>query len=199
MGSERGEGAMSWRIDVLCEDRRTERFVTRLCERFAVRVLHVHIAPSGKGAAESWVRKQLPAHVKKLRSKNYQAQLGLWVVVDADKAGVTGRTSELHAELSAQAVDLSAVGDRVAILIPAWSIETWLASLNGVEELSEETSYKDPSGLVHGDGLASALRGLWGREALATTVARAVAAWKQGEPQLTSLRVAYAETAKFGA
>lgn len=190
---------MTWRIELLCEDRRTERFVTRLCQRYGIKVQHVHPAPSGKGSGEAWVRKQLAGHVKKLRSKNYQANLGLWVVVDADKAGLHGRRRELHDELTAHGVDAASVADRLAILIPAWCIETWLASLNGIEGLTEESSYKEPSIPVHGEELARALRGLFEKEAIGRTLDAAVAAWKQGEPTLESLRRAYKETAKHGA
>lgn len=190
---------MTWRIDLVCEDRRTERFVTRLCERYGIKVLTVHVAPSGKGSGESWVRKQLPGHVKKLRSKNYQASLGLWVVIDADKEGLHGRRRELHEELTAHGVDPASVADRLAVLIPAWCIETWLASLNGIEGLTEETSYKEPSVPVHGEELARALRDLFDKEAIGATLDGAVAAWKRGEPRLESLRRAYEETKKHGA
>jgi hypothetical protein len=190
-------GAHKWRIDLLCEDRRTESFVSRLCKRHGIRLMSVHRPDAGKGSAENWVVRQVPLLVKALRSVNYQGARGLWVVVDADKLGASGRTQELEAQLKDKAVELPPVADRVALLIPAWSIETWLASLNGVAGLMEDVPYKDPTVGLHGSELARQLRVLWDSES--KTLDAAVAAWKSGPATLPALRKAYAETSKFGA
>ena len=126
-------------------------------------------------------------------------EVSLVAVIDADKEGLRVRRRGLDEELTAHGVDPASVADRLAILIPAWCIETWLASLNGIEGLAEETSYKEPSVPVHGEELARALRDLFDKEAIGETLDGAVAAWKQGEPRLESLRRAYEETAKHGA
>lgn len=39
------------RVRLLCEDRRTDRFLGQLCSRFNVLVLASEVAPAGKGDA----------------------------------------------------------------------------------------------------------------------------------------------------
>lgn len=48
------------RVRIVCEDRLTERFLINVCQRQKVGVLHVDVAPSGKGAASAWVRRRYP-------------------------------------------------------------------------------------------------------------------------------------------
>ena len=48
------------RVRLVCEDRLTERFLSKVCQRQKIGVLHVDIAPSGKGAASAWVRTKVP-------------------------------------------------------------------------------------------------------------------------------------------
>jgi hypothetical protein len=88
--------ANAWRVVLLCEDRRTERFFTKLLRRYGIEVLEVRVAPEGRGAADAWAKKQLRDEVRKLRSKNFQRSRGLWIVIDADEVGVTGRLREFH-------------------------------------------------------------------------------------------------------
>jgi len=92
------EGAR--RVRLVCEDRLTERFLSKVCQRQKIGVLHVEIAPSGKGAASAWVRRKSPEFVKLHRSKNYQKNLCLLVTIDGDNKGVSVRKLELAQTLA---------------------------------------------------------------------------------------------------
>ena len=77
----------------------------------------------------------------------------------------------------------------IAIFVPTWSVETWLAHLCGTSEVDEATPMKD-------DGKARALWGDGTREA--ATIKTAVAAWSGSSTQLPSLQAAYDEAPKVG-
>ena len=110
--------------------------------------VHFVVAPKGHGSAEQWVRKQLPEEARKHRRQaNYQAHLALVVMTDGDCTGVVGRQAAFDAELSSQGQDERQPSERIAYLVPTWSIETWLAGLCDVATelggVDEVTAYKD--------------------------------------------------------
>src|SRR5678816_3410471 len=92
------------RVRLLCEDRRTDRFLRRLCKRFDVFVLESDVAPAGIGDASLWVRKRYAACVELLRARRHQRNLGLIVAIDGDNKGLDRRKAELAAELEAAEV-----------------------------------------------------------------------------------------------
>lgn len=177
------------RVRILCEDRRTERFIRRLCQRFHVRVEGILIAPSGKGAASAWIRSNYAAHVRKRRSKSFQANLGLLVVVDGDNLGGTARLRELAEQLETAQIEPRGPTESIAVFVPTWSVETWLAHLSGVAGVDESTAWKEHA----------RTRALWGDGATeANTVKIAVAAWNGADPALPSLQDAYTEAPRVG-
>lgn len=179
----------SWRLTIVCEDRRTERFLRRLCERYEHSVQDVVVAPSGRGDASEWVKKQYPGLVKKRRSKNYQHQLGLLVCVDGDELGVLGRHRELSAGLEAAGLAKREPSEPVAVFVPTWSIESWLATLCGYEGAGEAQSIKDDLALG---------RALWADGSLdAATCKRAAELWRAADPTLPSLQDAYREAGRI--
>jgi len=119
----------SVRIRVWCEDDRHERFVRQLlADVFSIdrRAVRVAKAPKGEGAASAWVRRRyydevLPTY---RRVHHQQPRLGFLVMVDGDNAGFQSRLRDLEA-------DRRASGDRIAILAPTWSVETWVLWLAG--------------------------------------------------------------------
>jgi len=131
-----------WRVDILCEDRRAERFLTRLCDRFGVKVLNVTIAPSGKGSASDWILRQYAAAVRRRRSRSYQQYLGLLVHIDGDQEGLLARKEQLGARLTEEQLAERADSEPVALFVPTWSIETWLAYLDGAVGVTETQSLK---------------------------------------------------------
>jgi hypothetical protein len=106
------------RVWILCEDRRTERFLRGLCKRYGIHVADVEPAPSGRGAAEAWVRRHYATYVRKRRSKNFQASLGLLVAIDGDKVGVEARLRELDTELRLADIERRGDTEPVAIFVP---------------------------------------------------------------------------------
>lgn len=132
-----------WRVEIVCEDRRTERFLRRLCERFGVRVLRVEVAPSGRGSAVEWVSRRYPDDVRRRRSRSFQRFLGLLIAVDGDGAGVTRRKAEFAARLEEDGVAPRGADESVALFVPTWSIETWLAALCGAPGVDEDRPLKN--------------------------------------------------------
>lgn len=177
------------RVRILCEDRRTERFVRRLCERHGVRVMDVEVAPAGKGAASAWVCRSYARAVGKRRSKSFQANLGLLVVVDGDNVGVAARMEELDARLDEAGAPRRGPAEPVAVFIPTWSIETWLAHLAGREGVDESRPLKDDVRFhaLWSDGAAES-----------TTLEAAVEGWGLTLSPLPSLLAARSEAPRVG-
>jgi hypothetical protein len=80
--------------------------------------------------------------VKVFRAVAARRQGGLLVAIDGDDKGVTTRKSELEEALKAQAALPRAADEAIAVCVPTWSIETWLAWLCGWEHVDESTPYK---------------------------------------------------------
>jgi len=172
------------RVRIVCEDRLTERFLSKVCQHQKVGVLHVEVAPSGKGAASAWVRRKYPDYVKLHRSKNYQKNLCLLVAIDGDNQGVSVRKLELAQELAHAAVEARTPDEPIAVFVPAWSIETWLAALVEGNAHDESRPLKEDSAVRH----------LWhGNESTARTISVAANNWRAGPPLLPSLADAYME------
>jgi hypothetical protein len=172
------------RVRIVCEDRLTERFLSKVCQHQKIGVLHVDVAPSGKGSASAWVRRRYPEFVKLHRSKNYQKNLCLLVAIDGDNQGVSVRKLELAQELDRAEVEARKPDELIAVFVPTWSIETWLASLVDGAAHDESRPLKEDS----------AVRYLWQDNAsTAQTISMAANNWRDGPPLLPSLADAYTE------
>jgi hypothetical protein len=171
------------RVVVLCEDAAQRDFAHSLCRRMGLRVLRTLAAPSGHGAASAWVRRNYAAQVKALRAKVHQTNLGLLVVIDGDDVGTAQRLAALDAELVG-ATAARRQGEAIALLVPTWSIETWLLWLCG-QNVNERATYK-----------ASAVL-----RSVAPTPRRAMEGWEPARSneatQLPSLACARAELARL--
>jgi hypothetical protein len=117
---------------LLCEDVQHEAFLRRFLKLRGVQrgAIRVERAPSQRNA-EAWVRTQFPGELRAIRAT--QVNRALVVMTDGDRFGVAERL-----RLLAKACDQAAPrvlkptdGDPVAILVPTWNIETWLAYLGG--------------------------------------------------------------------
>ena len=122
---------------VLAEDARTERFFRSLLDHlgFDKRKFYFKTAPKGSGDAGAWVRAQYPSEVNLLRRKAYQ-RLCLVAVRDGDNEGVAVKKADLDAACPRHD------GERIAIPVPTWSIETWLLVLLGDDQIDESKSMK---------------------------------------------------------
>jgi len=177
------------RVRIVCEDRLTERFLRKACQRQKLGVLHVEVAPSGKGAASAWVRRKYPEFVKLHRSKNYQKNLYLLMAIDGDNKGVSVRKLELDQELVKAGVEARKPGEPIAVFVPTWSIETWLASLVDGSAYDESRPLKEDNAVRH----------LWeDDERKAQTISLAANNWRAGPPLLLSLADAYTEGLRIG-
>jgi hypothetical protein len=132
---------MGLRFYVLGEDRAREQFLRGLLEgkglvRNWAREVRSTVAPKARGAASQFVKQQFAEVVRVRRSKNFQQSLAVITVVDGDNVG-SARAGEL---LSTLVPERDAV-ERIAVLVPTWSIETWALALEG-KPVDEMTSYK---------------------------------------------------------
>ena len=128
---------------VLAEDLRSARLVQQTLARSGrYKNVRLKISPRADGSAEQWVRQQFPAELRDYRSARARRTGALVVHTDADGGTVDDRLNALHAacvECDTAVVDAD---DLVALLIPKWSVETWVLWLSGDGLQSEEESVK---------------------------------------------------------
>lgn len=128
---------------LVCEDRQHETFARRFLEKagWHTRRLRVLMAPPGRGSAEQFVRETFPAELSAYRSNRNRVAQGLVVVCDGDRRGVDGRLDDLAGACRAQGIAPREDDDHVALIIPTWNIETWLAYLNGADVDETKSDY----------------------------------------------------------
>jgi hypothetical protein len=121
-------------VIILCEDKLHkvvgERFF-KLRYGLTNHQIRSLVAPSGKGAAEQWVRKNYPNELKANRVRGRGT--ALIVIIDADKNTVAKRQSDLDNACNAADIPCRTPNDRVVHVIPKRAINTWLAWLDGIE------------------------------------------------------------------
>jgi hypothetical protein len=116
---------------LLCEDRQHEAFARRFLNAMGweTRALRVEKAPGGRGAGEQFVRERFPLELKAHRSR--PVSQALVVLLDGDRQGSGVRQQRLDQACREAGVAERARDERVALFIPTWNIETWLAYLDG--------------------------------------------------------------------
>jgi hypothetical protein len=113
------------RVVVLYEDKAHGSFLRRLVERLNLTPVRFQLCRDSTGVLRS-----LGQEVNALRSKNYQKNLGLVVVIDADEKGLRGRVDELLARIAAEASGgARGEAERIALVVPALEIENWYVHL----------------------------------------------------------------------
>ena len=147
------------RLHVLCEDELHQRFVECLADRWHIgpRQRQITASPKAKGSASQYVLDNYVDAVKRWRADSHDTNVGLLVVIDGDNEGSDRRRRELALRLKDAKMAPIAVSDPVAIVVPTWHIETWIAWLCGHRPLDEQTRYKpdDVSGGVVGRKIRS--------------------------------------------
>jgi len=118
---------------LLCEDSRHETFARRFLKRagWSTRRLRVEPLSQGRGSAEQRVRERFPIELSSYRSTRRYVDQALIVVVDGDNRGVSGRLRQLAEACQSKGVPPRKDAERVAVFVPTWNIETWLAYLDG--------------------------------------------------------------------
>lgn len=118
-------------IVLLCEDLQHATFCSRFLKEMGktYRVVRVLVAPGGEGSAEQYVRRNFPKELRAHRAQHVDG--ALIVMTDGDLYGVSGRMQQLDEECQAKDIPVRSNTDRVAVFVPSWNIEAWLAYLDG--------------------------------------------------------------------
>lgn len=126
---------MSRRVQLvlLCEDNQQEAFLRRffVAMGWKSRDFRVTKSPSGRGSAAQFVREHFPDELTAYRRQQSRVNVALVVMQDGDTEGVEKRLTVLDAACREKGIDPRQPGERVAIFVPTWCIETWLAYLDG--------------------------------------------------------------------
>lgn len=158
-------GRVRWTL--LCEDRRHEQFFRGL----GIQVLgcapeKILPAPKGKGAASAWVLHQYPDHVRRTVRRYPSERVALIAVIDGDHIGFRER-ARCFDESLVSCSEPKRNNERIAICIPSWEIETWVAWLCGWRpargSLDESRSFKSEveKDMAHGRTNISAALAAW--------------------------------------
>jgi hypothetical protein len=126
---------------LLCEDKQHEVFARRFLNEMGweTRAMRVEKAPGGRGAGEQFVRKRFPVELRAHRSR--PVRQALVVLIDGDREGTAARFQQLSRACREMAVAERTEDEHVAIFIPTWNIETWLAYLDGGEVSEHRSDY----------------------------------------------------------
>ena len=116
---------------ILCEDQQQESFILRFLKKAGWSTRRIRIEKGQGGSAEQFVRERFPIELDAYRKKRNQVGQAVIVMMDGDNRGVSVRLTELDVECQTQKTETRRAGDRVAIFIPTWNIETWLFYLAG--------------------------------------------------------------------
>lgn len=112
------------RVVVVYEDDAHHSFMRRLVERLNLNPVRYERCVDSTG-----VLNRLRLEVTALRAKKHQRNLGLVIVIDADHKGLQGRVSEVLERIASDAGEARTEDERIALVIPAWEIETWYVHL----------------------------------------------------------------------
>ena len=154
-------GSSRKRIHLLCEDTNHERLLRKVLEkRFGIgpRQVFVDAAPRGEGDASKRVQNQFVGVLKDHRSKRSKSLPShrVVVVIDGDKHGVDTRLKTLDSLLRDAKEPALSNADRVAVLVPTYSVETWLLWLSDERDnVDEATDCKNRFRSVETSGKAS--------------------------------------------
>jgi hypothetical protein len=126
---------------LLCEDSQHEAFARKFLRGMGwdQRKFRVEKAPKGDGSGEQFVRLRYPEELSGLRQNSNRVKRSMLVMIDGDRFGYQERIRSLDAECEKEKVTARAKDDSVAVFVPTWNIETWLAYLGG-EKVDETRS-----------------------------------------------------------
>ncbi len=138
-----GVGSMSnkrAKIVVICEDAQQGYFARWFLYGMKWKRSQVRIecGPSGIGSGEQWVREVYAEELKNLRSSHVNR--ALVAIVDGDTLGVQGRLHQFDRRCEELQIKPRQKKEKVAIIVPTRSIETWIEFLKG-NPVDETTTY----------------------------------------------------------
>lgn len=128
------------KLTIICEDTQQECFARRFLYGMGwdYRKLRIEKSPSGRCSGEQWVREKYVEELKNYRRSN--TDYAILAIVDGDTLGVQGRIQQFNNKCSKLDVQHRKPGERVAIVVPTHSIETWIRYLKG-NPVNEQCSY----------------------------------------------------------
>ena len=118
---------------ILCEDKQQEVFCRKLLIEMQWKLRRpprIEIAPRGKGSAKKFVLQKFPDELAGYRAKRNKVNSKLLVVIDGDELGVKNTLKILSKSCEKESIEPRKNGEAVAIFVPTWNIETWLAYLD---------------------------------------------------------------------
>jgi hypothetical protein len=129
---------------MLCEDIQHAAFAVRFFERcgWNKRQITIRKVPGGMGSGEAFVRENYVKELKEYRKNRNRVSRGLILCTDGDADGWQKRLVMLQNECEQQQIEPRTKDEAVALFIPTWNIETWLAYLSG--ETVDETRNNYP-------------------------------------------------------
>lgn len=130
-------GARWW---LLAEDPRHERLALFVARALGLNDQPVKSwrAPSGQGSAAAWVLKQYAQRVRETTRKRPGERVALLVMIDGDNLGCSRRKQQFDESLGERREPLRAEQEPIVLLIPTWSVETWLLGVS-----DESVSFKE--------------------------------------------------------
>ncbi|MDP2276331.1 MAG: hypothetical protein Q8K32_36665 [Archangium sp.] len=137
---------MRWWL--LGEDPGHERLALELARSIGLnkRPVNVTIAPSGEGAASAFVLKRYAREVRATTRRRPGERVAILVMIDGDNLGLSRRKQQLDEALREAGEPTRAADEPVVILVPTWSIETWLLpqSAEVTEAVDLKPQMRDP-------------------------------------------------------
>lgn len=137
-------------VIVIVEDQRQQQFLYRFLINSGIhpRKIEIELSRAGRGSAKQWVSNRFAWAVEACRLRNAKAATSLLVMMDADQLTVSQCMGNLDAALAAaRQPKLDPTLDRIARLVPKWSVETWILYLSSRAEvrlpITEDISLKD--------------------------------------------------------
>jgi len=146
---------------ILCEDNQHEAFARRMLEKLGweTRKMRVEKCPPGSQSGAQWVRERYPVEVKALRATSVTR--ALVVMMDADAHEVAEQRRFLADQLAKDGVAPRGDDEPIALVLPRWHVETWLAYLGGAT-VDEAVKYpyleRESACAPHVDRLAAMCR-----------------------------------------
>ena len=117
---------------LVCEDQQHATFVRQFLNKARLVTypdqLRVECSPTGRGAADRFVQETYVTELDAGRRTHVATTL--LVLTDGDAVGVNGRLHRLDDACKRQRVAVRSPADSVAVFVPTWNIETWLAYLD---------------------------------------------------------------------
>jgi hypothetical protein len=127
-------------VILLCEDDQHESFAKRFLAGRGIPKAKIRVkkSPGPRGSAEQWVRHEFVNAVRTYRSRHVQHVV--MVVIDGDRSSPAERIEQLDTACREDKLDPRHKDERIAVFVPRWHIETWIAYLGGAS-VDENVKY----------------------------------------------------------